>query len=272
MIKQSNTKNKTLINTKSLSKIKNNVKKLLTSLNKKAGRNNSGKVTVYHKGGGNKKIYKKINFKDMPETAIVTNIEYDSNRTAYIAKSFCLENSQYYYILAPKNLKILDIIKTNSKELNLNQEGNRYPLYTFNIGDIVHNIEIELKSGGVFARSAGTGAQIISKGANHVTINLPSGEHRLISKYCKASLGYVSNENHKNTIIGKAGKSRSLNKRPTVRGVAMNPIDHPHGGGEGKTSGGRPSVTPWGKYTKGQPTRSKKKNNKFIIKSRKIKK
>lgn len=253
----------------SLSKIKSNTKYLKKSLKKNAGRNNSGKITVYHKGGGNKKIYKNINFGDIPGDAIITNIEYDSNRTCYIAKVFCLSNKKYYYILAPRNIKILDII---SKDLNLNQDGNRYPLSKFNVGDNVYNIELWPGKGGVLARSAGTSAQIVSKSVNHVVIGLPSKEHRMLSKHCKASLGNLSNENHKNIIIGKAGKSRGLNKRPTVRGVAMNPIDHPHGGGEGKSSGGRPSVTPWGRYTKGQPTRSKKKNNKFIVKSRKAKK
>ena len=272
MKKQLGNKNNNFTNKKFFSKIKNNVKNLITSLNKRSGRNNSGKITVYHKGGGNKKRYRKITFNNIPKTAIITNLEYDSNRTAFIAKIYCIKTNKYYYILAPKKIKILDTIQNDLKNLNLNQNGNRYPLYIFNIGDFVHNVEIGLNSGGTLVRAAGTSAQIISKGANHVTLNLPSGEHRIFSKYCKASLGSVSNENHKNIIIGKAGKSRGLNKRPTVRGVAMNPIDHPHGGGEGKTSGGRPSVTPWGRYTKGQPTRSKKKNNKFIIKNRKTKK
>ena len=253
-----------------LSKIKNNNKQLTISLNKRSGRNNSGKITVYHKGGGNKKKYKKLNFKDLPGTAIITNIEYDSNRTSYIAKSYCFDDSKYYYVLASKDLKVLDTISLKSGLLN--HEGNRYPLDNYSIGDNIYNIELKPNNGGILVRSAGAKATLVNKDDKYGTVLLPSGEQRLIPLNCKASFGTVSNHNHWNTDILKAGKSRGLNKRPTVRGVAMNPVDHPHGGGEGKTSGGRPSVTPWGRFTKGgQSTRSKKKNNKFIYKTRKKK-
>merc|ERR1711981_496403 len=198
--------------------------------------------------------FKKVNFKKL-NNGIVVNIEYDSNRTAYIAKIYCLESKKYYYTIAPRKLKVLDNISEN---FNLNQIGSRYPLYNFSMGDFVYNIEILPNQGASLVRAAGTSAQVISKNVDYVTLRLPSGEHRMFLKNCKASLGVISNEKHKNLIIGKAGKSRGLNNRPTVRGIAMNPIDHPHGGGEGKSSGGRPSVTPWGRYTKGQPTRSKK--------------
>jgi large subunit ribosomal protein L2 len=224
----------------SLSKFKNNTKYLYSSLKKNAGRNNSGKITVYHKGGGNKRRYKNIDFKQV-NNGIVVNIEYDSNRTAYIAKIYCLKSKKYYYTIAPRKLNILDNISEN---INLNQIGSRHPLSNFSIGDFIYNIEIMPGRGASLVRAAGTSAQVISKNNQYVTLRLPSGEHRMFLKNCKASLGIISNEKHKNLVIGKAGKSRGLNNRPTVRGVAMNPIDHPHGGGEGKSSGGRPSVTP----------------------------
>lgn len=258
------------LNKNNLSKIKNNNKQLTMTLKKSSGRNNSGKITVYHKGGGNKKKYKNVSFNEIPGTSMVTNIEYDSNRTSFIAKSYCFNNSKYYYTLASKNLKVLDIINSDNKVLNV--ESNRYTLDKFNIGDNIYNIELKPGCGGVLVRSAGTKATLLNKNQEFATVLLPSGEQRFIHLNCKASSGIVSNQNHWNVDVLKAGKSRALNKRPTVRGVAMNPIDHPHGGGEGKTSGGRPSVTPWGRYTKGQPTRSKKKNNKFIYRTRKNKK
>ncbi len=251
-----------------LSKYKSKIKYLLNKKKKNAGRNNTGRITVYHQGGGHKRLYRKVAFKNTLEDGVVTNFEYDPNRSSYIAKICYSKNEKkyYYYILAPKNLNILDNISNNDSNI-IKSVGNRYFLKDFNIGDFVYNIELKPNKGGQLARSAGTYAQILQKTKNdYVLIKLPSGEHRLIPNNCKASLGVVSNEEHKHKIIKKAGQSRWLNKRPTVRGVAMNPIDHPHGGGEGKTSGGRPSVTPWGRYTKGQPTRAKKKKNKLIIK------
>ena len=248
-----------------LSKYKFKTKYLINKKIKKAGRNNSGKITVYHQGGGHKQLYRVINFNKFKIPGIITNIEYDPNRSSNIAKIcfFINNNKYYYYILAPKNLKVLDRIFFNQ---NINKIGNIYLLNDLNIGDYIYNIEMQPNQGAKIARSAGTYCQIIQKNDKHAVVKLPSGEERLISINCKASLGVVSNENKKNLILKKAGKSRWLNKRPTVRGVAMNPVDHPHGGGEGKSSGGRPSVTPWSKYTKGKPTRSKKKNNKFILK------
>ena len=255
-----------------LSKYKNKTKYLINKKKKNAGRNNTGRITVFHQGGGHKRIYRKIEFKNTLQPGTVVNFEYDPNRSSYIAKICYLKNKKkyYYYLLAPKNLNILDNISNDNLATSKNV-GNRYFLKDFNIGNFIYNIELKPNKGGQIARSAGTCGQILQKtNDNYVLVKMPSGEHRLIPANCKASLGTVSNEEHKNRIIKKAGKSRWLNIRPTVRGVAMNPVDHPHGGGEGKTSGGRPSVTPWGRYTKGQPTRSKK-NNKLIIKRSKRK-
>lgn len=251
-----------------LSKYKKKIKSLTLKKKKNAGRNNLGKITVYHQGGGHKRLYRNIDFQYNNPSGLVTNLEYDPNRTANIAKiCYRTKNSnKYYYILAPQQLNSLDKISTekiNNTNLNI---GNNYLLNDFNIGDYIYNIELYPGKGAQLARSAGTFGEVYAKTENYVTIKLPSGQYRLFNPKCTACLGSVSNENHKNRIIKKAGRSRWLNKRPTVRGVAMNPVDHPHGGGEGKTSGGRPSVTPWAKITKGKPTRSKKKKNKLILK------
>lgn len=260
-----------------LSKYKKKSYILYNRKKKNAGRNNTGRITVAHQGGGHKRLYRKINlnFNENIKTGSVVNIEYDPNRSAYIAK-ICVKDTlnslKYYYILSPKNLKILDIIASlkdvqRINENNQKQVGNFYYMHEFNIGDFVYNIELMPNKGGQFVRSAGTFAQILQKTDEFTTISLPSGEHRLISNLCKACYGNVSNENHWNITIGKAGRSRWLNKRPTVRGVAMNPIDHPHGG---NTSGGRHHKTPWSRLTKGRPTRSLKKNNKMIVKFYKL--
>ncbi len=254
-----------------LSKYKTKIYSLLNRKKKNAGRNNTGRITVAHQGSGHKQLYRKVSFKENFDQGSVVNIEYDPNRSSYIAKICSIDiqsNKKYYYILSPKNLKILDIITPTylniKKDYNQKQYGNFYYLNEFKVGDFIYNIELLPNKGGQIVRSAGTFAQILQKSNDFVTVSLPSGEHRLIPSNCKACFGNVSNEDHYNTIIKKAGRSRWLNRRPTVRGVAMNPIDHPHGG---NTSGGRHHKTPWSRLTKGQPTRSWKKKNKMIIKS-----
>lgn len=193
-----------------LSKYKSKIKYLLNKKKKNAGRNNTGRITVYHQGGGHKRLYRKVAFKNTLEDGVVTNFEYDPNRSSYIAKICYSKNEKkyYYYILAPKNLNILDNISNNDSNI-IKSVGNRYFLKDFNIGDFVYNIELKPNKGGQLARSAGTYAQILQKTKNdYVLIKLPSGEHRLIPNNCKASLGVVSNEEHKHKIIKKAGQSR----------------------------------------------------------------
>ena len=245
------------------------IKNLIKGYKEYGGRNHSGKITVYQRGGGHKQLYRSINFKRNEKTGIVIGFEYDPNRDTYLAKIFNKTYNSYYYILAPTGLKILDKLISKKTMLSNLQPGNTFLIKNIPVGTIIHNIELVPNKGGQLIRSAGTFGKILHKTKkNFITVRLPSGEHRLISLKCKATLGSLSNENFRYKNIKKAGRSRWLNKRPTVRGVAMNPIDHPHGGGEGKTSGGRPSVTPWGFITKGQKTRSKKKNNFLIIKKR----
>lgn len=257
-----------------LSKYKKKIYSLYTRKKKNGGRNNRGRITVAHQGGGHKQQYRIINFHETFEKGIVINNEYDPNRSAYIAKLYSTDihkNIKFNYILAPKNLKILDVITSannttfisNNEENTEKQIGSFYYLKDFAVGDFIYNIELSPNMGGQFVRAAGGFAQIIQKIENFVIINLPSGEQRLIPNTCKACFGIASNENHSNIIIKKAGRSRWLNIRPTVRGVAMNPIDHPHGG---NTSGGIHPKTPWARLTKGRPTRSWKKPNKMILK------
>jgi len=252
-----------------LSKFKSN-KNLNKGLVKQAGRNNQGKITVYHQGGGHKRLYRFIEFKRKYKSYIVTSIEYDPNRSAYIAYLSDINNKTNIYIIAPDGLNILDQIIGSKINISNMFIGDMFPISVIPTGTIIHNIELYPGKGAQLARSAGNYAQVLeSFNSKYIRIKLSSGEQRLISKKCNAIIGRVSNVKHKLTNLKKAGRSRWLNKRPTVRGVAMNPIDHPHGGGEGKSSGGRPSVTPWGKPTKGKPTRLKNKNNKFIIVNRK---
>jgi large subunit ribosomal protein L2 len=231
-----------------------------------AGRNNTGKITIFNRGGGHKKKYRKIQFKRNKNTVgIVINIEYDPNRNSFIAAIYDSLIQKYYYILSPNKLKIGDIVKsgTNS-ELKL---GHSIPLTRISVGTAIHNVANRINQKGIFSRSAGTSAILIEKNNKFGRVELSSGEHRFIPINCMATLGTVSNEDQFLTTIGKAGRSRWLNKRPKVRGVAMNPIDHPHGGGEGKTSGNKIHLTPWGFPTKGRKT--KKFNNKLIITNRK---
>lgn len=229
------------------------LKSNLSIVSAKAGRNNSGKITVYHKGGGTKKRYRNLFHKtDNKYNCIVTSIEYDPYRSANIASIYCSEYNVFGYIIAPLLLKVGDCIVINS--LNEIRLGYRLSLESIPIGTFIHNISINAFDEGSLAKSAGSYAVLVEKFNNNAVLKLSSQKYKKVNVNCMASLGIVSNPDFFLTNIGKAGRARWLNKRPTVRGVAMNPIDHPHGGGEGKTSGGRSSVTPWGK-----PTKSKKK-------------
>jgi large subunit ribosomal protein L2 len=236
-------------------------KKLTIGLSKTGGRNNLGRITSFHKGGGHKQKYRIIDFKRKEQKGLVIGVEYDPNRSSFIALIKNDITNDHFYILSPKDLKKGDVVESNKENL-INKVGNGSLIRNIPVGTLIHNISLKSNKGGQLIRSAGTFAQLIQKDidSNKAKIKLSSGEIKLISLDCHASVGIVSNLNHKNKNLGKAGRSRWLNKRPTVRGVAMNPVDHPHGGGEGKTSGGRPSVTPWGFLTKGKKTRSVKKN------------
>ena len=254
-----------------LSKYKPN-NNLTTTLKKQAGRNNTGKITVAHKGGGHKKLYRQVDFQRFHNHKFIVNsINYDPIRSTFLAYLSYKDKKKHTYILAPKGLQNLDEIIVANKRTPLINVGDCYPIGTLPTGTIVHNIELYPGQGGQLIRSAGNYAKILnlSKNKKYMSIELASGEQRFIRSTCKATVGSLSNQSHYNRNLKKAGRSRWLGNRPTVRGVAMNPVDHPHGGGEGKTSGGRPSVTPWAKPTKGQPTRSKNKNNKFILIKRK---
>lgn len=242
--------------------------KKLTIFNLKAkGRNNKGKITIRRRGGGHKKRYRLILFKKLPECSVckVIRFEYDPNRSSHIALIQSIYNKKNY-ILKPDNLKIGDTIYF-SKKIFLNQIGSSFPLSIIPLGETIHNIELSPGKGGQLARSAGSYAKIMAKIRNFVAIELPSKEVRLINENCVATLGKVSNTEYALKSKGKAGASRWLGIRPSVRGSAMNPVDHPHGGGEGKSPIGRPSpLTPWGKKTLGVKTRNKKKlSSKFII-------
>lgn len=243
-------------------------KSLTTSLHRRAGRDDFGRISMRRKGGGHKRAYRIIDFKrskhDVPGT--VKTIEYDPNRSANIALVFYADGEKRY-ILAPKGLKVgTTVLAGVTAPITV---GNALPLKSIPLGITVHNVELTYGRGGQLVRSAGNGATIVAKEGDYVTLRLPSGEMRMVFDECYATIGQLSNEDHMNVTIGKAGNSRHLGKRPQVRGVAMNPIDHPHGGGEGKTGVGRNPVTPWGKPTLGFKTRSKKKpSGKFIMKSK----
>jgi large subunit ribosomal protein L2 len=246
-------------------------KSLLEPLPKKGGRNNAGRITVRRRGGGHKRRYRQIDFKrtklDIP--AKVHSIEYDPNRSARIALLHYADGEKRY-IIWPKGLKVGDeVIAGASAPFNA---GNTLPLRAIPLGTLVHNVELNIGKGGQMARSAGAYAQVMAKEGDRVTLRLPSGEVRMVHKNCCATIGEVGNAEHENVVSGKAGRSRWLGKRPKVRGVAMNPIDHPHGGGEGRTSGGRHPCTPWGMPTKGYKTRKQKPSDAFIVRRRKVKK
>lgn len=239
-------------------------KSLTEGKKRSGGRNNTGATTIWNRGGGHKQRYRLVDFKRNKDdiAAVVERIEYDPNRSAFIAL-IKYTDEQYSYILAPQRLKVGDSIISGAK-VDI-KAGNALPLKSIPVGTIVHNIETKTGKGGQLARSAGTYAQIAGRDGGYTILKLNSGELRLIKGECYATVGAVSNADHQNRSIGKAGRNRWLGKRPHVRGVAMNPIDHPHGGGEGRTSGGRHPVTPWGVPTKGKKTRSNKRTAKMII-------
>ncbi len=243
------------------------VKKLTEGLTKKGGRNNTGRITARRRGGGHKRLYRMVDFKrkkfNVPGT--VERLEYDPNRTAFIAL-IAYEDGEQAYILAPQRLAVGDTIVAGAKTDV--KPGNAMPLKAMPIGTIVHNVEMKAGKGGQIARSAGTYVQLVGRDGAYAQLKLSSGELRLVRGECMATVGAVSNPDHSNTNMGKAGRKRWAGKRPSVRGVVMNPVDHPHGGGEGRTSGGRHPVTPWGKPTKGRKTRSNKATDRLIIRRR----
>lgn len=242
-------------------------KSLVVGLIKTGGRNNRGRITTRHIGGGHKKLYRMIDFKrnKIDMVAVVERLEYDPNRTCHIAL-IKYQDETLSYILAPQKLNVGDqVMSGESADIKV---GNSLPLKSIPVGTIVHNVEMKPGKGGQIARAAGSYVQILGKDTGYVQLRLRSGEVRLIQSECFATIGAVSNSDHQNEVIGKAGRNRWLGVRPTVRGVAMNPVDHPHGGGEGKTSGGRHPCSPWGKLTKGKRTRKNKLTGKFILKRR----
>ncbi|MEE2566939.1 50S ribosomal protein L2 [Hyphobacterium marinum] len=242
-------------------------KSLVEGLTKKGGRNNAGRVTARRRGGGAKTLYRMVDFKrrKLDVTATVERLEYDPNRSAFIALVNYADGEKSY-ILAPQRLAVGDEIVSSFKTDV--KPGNAMALKSMPVGTIIHNVEMKPEKGGQIARSAGAYAQLVGRDGGMAQVRLMSGELRAIPETCFATVGAVSNPDHMNRNLGKAGRKRLLGKRPAVRGVAMNPIDHPHGGGEGRTSGGRHPVTPWGKPTKGRKTRKNKATDKFIIRSR----
>jgi large subunit ribosomal protein L2 len=243
------------------------VKHLTEGLRSAGGRNNTGRTTMFHRGGGHKRRYRIVDFKrrkyDMP--AIVERLEYDPNRTAFIAL-IKYQDGELAYILAPQRLKVGDSVVSGEK-VDV-KPGNAMPMKNMPVGTIIHNVEMKPGKGGQMARSAGTYAQLVGRDAGYALLKLASGEVRMVRSECMATIGAVSNPDQQNIVIAKAGRSRWLGIRPTTRGVAMNPIDHPHGGGEGRTSGGRHPVTPWGKPTKGKKTRHNKATDGLIVRRR----
>ncbi len=243
------------------------VKTLTEGKNKSGGRNNHGRTTSFFRGGGHKQSYRNVDFKrrKFDTAASVERLEYDPNRSAFIAL-IKYEDGELSYILAPQRLKAGDKVVAGMR-VDI-KPGNAMPLAAMPVGTIVHNVELKIGGGGKMARAAGTYAQLVGKDAGYAQVKLQSGELRLVRAECMATVGAVSNPDRQNEKLGKAGRSRWMGRRPHNRGVVMNPVDHPHGGGEGRTSGGRHPVTPWGKPTKGKKTRSNKSTNRFILISR----
>jgi len=228
------------------------------------GRNGFGRITAFHRGGGHKRLYRTIDFKRLLTKGVVEGIEYDPYRTSFLARVYNADCKSHTYIIAPKNLFCGSFIDSgNLAEIQL---GHSLPLGRIPVGSLIHNVSPGFRKKGQIARAAGTYAQVIQRTKSFVRLRLMSGEQRLFPLNSYATLGVVSNEFNKLVNIGKAGRNRWKNRRPHVRGVAMNPVDHPHGGGEGKTSGGRPSVTPWGKPTKGRKTSSSKNSLRIVLK------
>lgn len=248
--------------------IRHPYKPLLQSLNKSGGRNSRGRISIRHRGGGHKRSYRIIDFKrDKIEVpGEVETVEYDPNRSAFISL-VKYKDGERRYILAPLDLEVGQAIISSNKQVDI-LPGNAMPLRYIPLGTIIHNIEMRKSKGGQIAKSAGTGAQILAKEGDYAQVRLPSSEIRKIHLDCRATIGQVGNVNYQNISIGKAGRNRWKGKKPHVRGTAMNPIDHPHGGGEGKAKGGRDPVTPWGKPTKGYKTRRNKRTQRFIVRRR----
>ena len=247
------------------------VKKLTEGQKQWGGRNNTGRITVRWRGGGHKQLYRIVDFKrskhDVP--AIVERLEYDPNRTSFIAL-INYKDGEQAYIIAPQRLAVGDTVISGDKvDVKV---GNSMPLGAMPVGTIVHNVEMKPGKGGQIARAAGSYAQYLGRDAGYALLRLGSGEVRRVMLECKATVGAVSNPDHMNESLGKAGRNVWRGRRPSVRGTAMNPIDHPHGGGEGRTKGGRHPVTPWGKPTKGARTRKNKTTSKYIVRSRHVKK
>lgn len=267
--KTSSLRYKTTLSFDDLSKGNDPLKSLTKGKKFKSGRDSSGRISIRRRGGGHKRKYRLIDFNRRDKFSIparVASIEYDPNRNANIAL-LVYKDGEKRYIISPKDIKVGDVLESGpNAPIKI---GNALPLENIPIGRTVHNIELNVGKGGQLVRSAGGYAMILASDGNYVTVKLSSGEVRLIFKKCIATIGEIGNEDYVNVSIGKAGKSRWLGRRPKVRGVAMNPVDHPHGGGEGKTSGGRHPVSPWGQPTKGYKTRKKKRySDKFIIKRR----
>lgn len=243
------------------------VKKLTQGLSKSGGRNNHGRITSRRRGGGHKRTYRLVDFKrrkwDIP--ANVERLEYDPNRSAFIAL-IKYEDGEDSYILAPQRLQPGDTIVASAKADV--KPGNAMPMQAMPIGTIIHNVEMKVGKGGQIARAAGTYAQLVGRDRGYAILRLSSGETRLVRAECMATVGAVSNPDNKNITLAKAGRSRWMGRRPSVRGVAMNPVDHPHGGGEGRTSGGRHPVSPWGVPTKGKRTRNNPKTDRLIMRRR----
>jgi large subunit ribosomal protein L2 len=246
-------------------------KSLTEGLRKHGGRNNTGRITARRRGGGHKRRYRMIDFKrlKLDVFATVERLEYDPNRTAYIAL-IKYADGDVAYILAPQRVAVGDQV-VSGERVDI-KPGNALPMQNIPVGTIIHNVEMKVGKGGQIARSAGTYAQLIGKDQGYAQLRLNSGELRLVRGECMATIGAVSNPDNQNIKLGKAGRKRWLGKRPAVRGVAMNPVDHPHGGGEGRTSGGRHPVTPWGKPTKGKRTRKNKQTDRLIMRRRYAKK
>lgn len=244
------------------------VKTLTEGKHSSGGRNNHGRITVRFRGGGHKQTYRLVDFKRrerLNQPAVVDRLEYDPNRTAFIAL-IRFEDGGLSYILAPQRLSVGESVVAG-EQVDI-KPGNAMPLANIPVGTIVHNVEMKIGKGGAIARSAGTYAQIVGRDQGYCILRLNSGEQRLVHGQCFGTVGAVSNPDHMNTTIGKAGRSRWLGRKPHNRGVTMNPVDHPHGGGEGRTSGGRHPVTPWGKPTKGKKTRNNKRTDTFVVSSR----
>jgi large subunit ribosomal protein L2 len=245
------------------------VKKLTEGLRSKGGRNNHGRITMRWRGGGHKRRYRLVDFtrRKFDMVATVERLEYDPNRTAFIAL-IKYDDGEQSYILAPQRLQPGD--KVVSGERADIKPGNAMPLKNIPVGTIVHNVELKPAGGGQLARAAGSYVQLVGRDAGLALLRMSSGEVRMVRTECMATIGAVSNPDQQNTSIGKAGRNRWKGRKPSVRGVAMNPIDHPHGGGEGRTSGGRHPVTPWGKSTKGKKTRHNKKTDGMILRRRRV--